>query len=191
MFDLKGKIIATSESECQPDCSKGDNVCTSPSETSMIVVSKSSAVTTADASDKRQQQQDSTSSTSTLATTITADGNFDFQHESEEQQMQLIQGQIKGKYAWYLFNELHFTPLASFKQRPLKEVESENRFEFVRRWSNFMEYVKKSIDERALHKMEYDSRTYHDEVANAWRFKWTADDNVSASGQTDTEQLEY
>ncbi|GJU63489.1 hypothetical protein Tco_1245324 [Tanacetum coccineum] len=41
------------------------------------VVSKSSAVTTADASDKCQQQQDSTSSTSTLATTITADGNFD------------------------------------------------------------------------------------------------------------------
>ncbi|GJU77784.1 hypothetical protein Tco_1274854 [Tanacetum coccineum] len=41
------------------------------------VVSKSSAVTTADTSDKRQQQLDSTSSTSTLATTITADGNFD------------------------------------------------------------------------------------------------------------------
>nr|GEU85213.1 hypothetical protein [Tanacetum cinerariifolium] len=41
------------------------------------VVSKSTAVTTADASDKRQQQQDSTSSTSTLATTITADGNSD------------------------------------------------------------------------------------------------------------------
>ncbi|GJY48170.1 hypothetical protein Tco_0438126 [Tanacetum coccineum] len=29
MFDLKGKIIATSESEYQPDCSKGDNACTS------------------------------------------------------------------------------------------------------------------------------------------------------------------
>ncbi|GJS28068.1 hypothetical protein Tco_0488688 [Tanacetum coccineum] len=42
------------------------------------VVSKSSAVTTADASDKRQQQPDSTSSTSTLATSVTADGNFDF-----------------------------------------------------------------------------------------------------------------
>ncbi|GJY53630.1 hypothetical protein Tco_0445294 [Tanacetum coccineum] len=42
------------------------------------VVSKTSAVTTADASDKRQQQQDSTSSTSTLTTTISADGNFDF-----------------------------------------------------------------------------------------------------------------
>nr|GFA77351.1 hypothetical protein [Tanacetum cinerariifolium] len=41
------------------------------------VVSKSSAVTTADASDKRQQQPDSTSSTSTLATTVTAGGNFD------------------------------------------------------------------------------------------------------------------
>ncbi|GJS70350.1 hypothetical protein Tco_0703191 [Tanacetum coccineum] len=41
------------------------------------VVSKSSAVTTADASDKRQQQPDSTSSTSTQATTVTADGNFD------------------------------------------------------------------------------------------------------------------
>ncbi|GJS25119.1 hypothetical protein Tco_0453751 [Tanacetum coccineum] len=40
------------------------------------VVSKSSVVTTADASDKRQQQPDSTSSTSTLATTVTADGNF-------------------------------------------------------------------------------------------------------------------
>ncbi|GJS32178.1 hypothetical protein Tco_0530560 [Tanacetum coccineum] len=40
------------------------------------VVSKSFAVTTADASDKRQQQPDSTSYTSTLATTVTADGNF-------------------------------------------------------------------------------------------------------------------
>ncbi|GJY29930.1 hypothetical protein Tco_0405697 [Tanacetum coccineum] len=41
------------------------------------VVLKSSAVTTADASDKRQQQPDSTSSTSTLAITVIADGNFD------------------------------------------------------------------------------------------------------------------
>nr|GEU29717.1 hypothetical protein [Tanacetum cinerariifolium] len=41
------------------------------------VVSKSSTVTTVDASDKRQQQQDSTLSSSTLGTTITADGNFD------------------------------------------------------------------------------------------------------------------
>ncbi|GJW08245.1 hypothetical protein Tco_1570668 [Tanacetum coccineum] len=41
------------------------------------VVSKSFAVTTADASDKRQQQPDLTSSTSTLVTTISADGNFD------------------------------------------------------------------------------------------------------------------
>ncbi|GKD94914.1 hypothetical protein Tco_1374751, partial [Tanacetum coccineum] len=41
------------------------------------VVLKSSAVTTADASDKRQQQPDSTSYTSTLATSVTADGNFD------------------------------------------------------------------------------------------------------------------
>ncbi|GKB41759.1 hypothetical protein Tco_0886701, partial [Tanacetum coccineum] len=40
------------------------------------VVSNSSAVITADASDKRQQQPDSTSSTSTLAKTATADGNF-------------------------------------------------------------------------------------------------------------------
>ncbi|GJU40346.1 hypothetical protein Tco_1193303 [Tanacetum coccineum] len=29
MFDLKGKIIATSESVCQSDCPKGDNACTS------------------------------------------------------------------------------------------------------------------------------------------------------------------
>ncbi|GJY80997.1 hypothetical protein Tco_0493748 [Tanacetum coccineum] len=41
------------------------------------VVSKSSAVTTFDASDKRKQQPDLTSSTSTLAKTVTADGNFD------------------------------------------------------------------------------------------------------------------
>ncbi|GJV35105.1 hypothetical protein Tco_1407582 [Tanacetum coccineum] len=41
------------------------------------VVSKSFAVPTANASDKRQQQRDSTSSTSTLATTVTANGNFD------------------------------------------------------------------------------------------------------------------
>nr|GEV35894.1 hypothetical protein [Tanacetum cinerariifolium] len=40
------------------------------------VVSKSSNVTTPDASDKRQQQLDLTSSTSTLATTVMADGNF-------------------------------------------------------------------------------------------------------------------
>ncbi|GJU59817.1 hypothetical protein Tco_1237583 [Tanacetum coccineum] len=42
-----------------------------------LVVSKSSVVTSADASNKRQQQPDSISSTSTLATTVTADGNFD------------------------------------------------------------------------------------------------------------------
>ncbi|GJY43983.1 hypothetical protein Tco_0432196 [Tanacetum coccineum] len=41
------------------------------------VVSMSSAVTTADASDKCQQQLDSTLSTSTLATTVTVNGNFD------------------------------------------------------------------------------------------------------------------
>ncbi|GJT87848.1 hypothetical protein Tco_1069565, partial [Tanacetum coccineum] len=41
------------------------------------VVSKSSAVTAANASVKRQQQPESTSSTSILATTVTADGNFD------------------------------------------------------------------------------------------------------------------
>ncbi|GKC09485.1 hypothetical protein Tco_1001095, partial [Tanacetum coccineum] len=41
------------------------------------VVSKTSAVTTTDASNKRQQQPDSTSSTSTQATTISANGNFD------------------------------------------------------------------------------------------------------------------
>ncbi|GKE48256.1 hypothetical protein Tco_1479514, partial [Tanacetum coccineum] len=40
-------------------------------------VVSTSAVTTADASDKRQQQPDSTSSTSTLETTAIADGNFD------------------------------------------------------------------------------------------------------------------
>ncbi|GKD38834.1 hypothetical protein Tco_1259041 [Tanacetum coccineum] len=44
---------------------------------SPTVVSNTSVVTTADASDKPQQQPDSTSSTSTLATTVTADGNFD------------------------------------------------------------------------------------------------------------------
>ncbi|GKF37874.1 hypothetical protein Tco_0114632, partial [Tanacetum coccineum] len=41
------------------------------------VVSKSSVVTIADASNKRQQQPDLTSSTLTLATTVTADGNLD------------------------------------------------------------------------------------------------------------------
>ncbi|GJT56168.1 hypothetical protein Tco_0991222 [Tanacetum coccineum] len=41
------------------------------------VVSKSSAVTTADASDKRQQQPDSTLSASNLETTVISDGNFD------------------------------------------------------------------------------------------------------------------
>ncbi|GJZ25339.1 hypothetical protein Tco_0569592, partial [Tanacetum coccineum] len=47
------------------------------------VVSKNSAVTTADASDKRQQQPDLTSSTSTLATTNSADGNYDFKIRRE------------------------------------------------------------------------------------------------------------
>ncbi|GKC71617.1 hypothetical protein Tco_1117500, partial [Tanacetum coccineum] len=42
-----------------------------------IFVSKSSAVTTADASDKRQQQPDSTLSALNLETTVISDGNFD------------------------------------------------------------------------------------------------------------------
>ncbi|GJV93093.1 hypothetical protein Tco_1540906, partial [Tanacetum coccineum] len=44
------------------------------------VVSKSSAITAADASNKRQQQPDSTSSTSILATTVSADGNFNLSY---------------------------------------------------------------------------------------------------------------
>ncbi|GJY77618.1 hypothetical protein Tco_0483419 [Tanacetum coccineum] len=52
---------------CSTNISNGENQ----------VVSKSFAVTTTDASDKRQQQPDLTSSTSTLATTVTADGNLD------------------------------------------------------------------------------------------------------------------
>ncbi|GJU25370.1 hypothetical protein Tco_1163991 [Tanacetum coccineum] len=46
----------------------------------LISQKPSSAVTTADASDKRQQQPDSTSSTSTLATSVTANGNFDLSY---------------------------------------------------------------------------------------------------------------
>ncbi|GJV77600.1 hypothetical protein Tco_1509184 [Tanacetum coccineum] len=55
------------------------------------VVLKSSAVTTADASDKRQQQPDSTSSTSTLATSVTADGNFDLAQVDQGSQIKMIQ----------------------------------------------------------------------------------------------------
>nr|GEU68740.1 hypothetical protein [Tanacetum cinerariifolium] len=54
------------------------NSCTSKDDSETThAVSKPSAVTTADASDKHQQQPDLTTSTSTLATTVTADGNFD------------------------------------------------------------------------------------------------------------------
>ncbi|GKB30013.1 hypothetical protein Tco_0869414 [Tanacetum coccineum] len=82
MFDQNGsslapqrqQIVMTSMIEmkilfglCSKNYSNGENQ----------VVSKSSVVTTADASNKCQQQQDLTSSTSTLATTVTADGNFD------------------------------------------------------------------------------------------------------------------
>ncbi|GJW76278.1 hypothetical protein Tco_0137960 [Tanacetum coccineum] len=48
------------------------------------VVSKSSAVTTTDASDKRQQQSDTRSSTSILATIVIADGNFDLTSKSNK-----------------------------------------------------------------------------------------------------------
>ncbi|GJW52870.1 hypothetical protein Tco_0096955 [Tanacetum coccineum] len=107
IFSMCGKLTASSKTENKSEKSVCDSASTSnPSEpsskgflisTSFLgswkvysvicstnysneekqVVSKSSDVTTADASDKRHQQQDSTSSTSTLATTITADGNFD------------------------------------------------------------------------------------------------------------------
>ncbi|GJU38038.1 reverse transcriptase domain-containing protein [Tanacetum coccineum] len=113
IFAMCGKLTASSNTENKFEKSMYDNASTSnPSEPSSKgflistslhgswkvysvicstnysngenqVVLKSSAVTTADASDKRQQQQDSTSSTSTLATTITADGNFDFQNRRD------------------------------------------------------------------------------------------------------------
>ncbi|GKE80569.1 hypothetical protein Tco_1550569 [Tanacetum coccineum] len=107
IFAMCGKLTASSNTENKSEKSVCDNASTSISSepsskdfsisTSLIgswkvysvicltnysngenqVVSKSSDVATADASEKRQQQQDSTSSTSTLTTTITADGNFD------------------------------------------------------------------------------------------------------------------
>nr|GEW27444.1 hypothetical protein [Tanacetum cinerariifolium] len=81
IFAMCGKLTASSNTEnkskksswkvysviCSTNDSNGENQ----------VVSKSSAITTADASDKRQQQQDSALYSSNLATTITADGNFD------------------------------------------------------------------------------------------------------------------
>ncbi|GJQ98056.1 hypothetical protein Tco_0009195 [Tanacetum coccineum] len=71
------------------------------------VVSQSSAVTTADASDKCQQQQDSTSSTSTLATTITADGNFDLWKSFQSQhQTSSVVGDLRRFY-----NESNVTDL--------------------------------------------------------------------------------
>ncbi|GKA01093.1 hypothetical protein Tco_0673758 [Tanacetum coccineum] len=52
------------------------------------VVSKSSVVTTVDASNKRQQQSDSTLSTSTLGPIVTADGNFNLHELALEQSQQ-------------------------------------------------------------------------------------------------------
>ncbi|GJT64183.1 hypothetical protein Tco_1015663 [Tanacetum coccineum] len=78
-----GKILASCTSKDDIESTHGSNVdipniheCKQTLDLS-AVVSKSFAVTNADASDKRQQQPDSTSSTSTLATTVTVDGNFD------------------------------------------------------------------------------------------------------------------
>ncbi|GJW23614.1 integrase, catalytic region, zinc finger, CCHC-type containing protein [Tanacetum coccineum] len=114
IFAMCGKLTASNNTENQSEKSVCDNASTSnPSKPSSKgfsnyasllgswkvysvicsmnysngenqVVSKSSVVTTADASDKRQQQQDSTSSTSTLTTTITADGNFDLERILDE-----------------------------------------------------------------------------------------------------------
>ncbi|GJX70613.1 hypothetical protein Tco_0307784 [Tanacetum coccineum] len=61
-----GKILASCTSKADSESTYENQV-----------VSMSSTVTTANASDKRQQQPDSTSSTSTLATIVTVDGNFD------------------------------------------------------------------------------------------------------------------
>ncbi|GJS36871.1 hypothetical protein Tco_0535253 [Tanacetum coccineum] len=71
-------ILNTHESKQTLDLSAGTsiNVQKEQSLGSSVVISKSSAITTADASDKRQQQPDSTSSTLTLAITVTVDGNF-------------------------------------------------------------------------------------------------------------------
>ncbi|GJS35068.1 reverse transcriptase domain-containing protein [Tanacetum coccineum] len=64
------------------------------------VVSKSSAVTTANASDKRQQQPDLTSSTSTLATSVTADGNFRLETDIQEKKQKESQKQTKPSMEW-------------------------------------------------------------------------------------------
>nr|GEY89117.1 hypothetical protein [Tanacetum cinerariifolium]GFA51690.1 hypothetical protein [Tanacetum cinerariifolium] len=68
---------ATTKTQEKDRNSKSSVMHTASPQSTTKVVSKSSAVTTADVSDKRQQQPDSTSSTLTLATTVTADGNFD------------------------------------------------------------------------------------------------------------------
>ncbi|GKC02313.1 retrovirus-related pol polyprotein from transposon TNT 1-94 [Tanacetum coccineum] len=50
IFDLKGKIITTSESVCQSDCSKGDNACTSNPQDSIFKRFPSSTFSMTDAS---------------------------------------------------------------------------------------------------------------------------------------------
>ncbi|GKA14558.1 putative reverse transcriptase domain-containing protein [Tanacetum coccineum] len=86
-----------------------------------LVVSESSVVTTADASDKRQQQPDSTSSTSTtstLATTATADGNFDVAHSEKLKQKAELRKKMFDQYVWT--RDEHFDPNLETEPEPYR-----------------------------------------------------------------------
>ncbi|GKB12100.1 hypothetical protein Tco_0846023 [Tanacetum coccineum] len=88
IFAICGKLTASSNTENKSEKSVCDNASTSnPSKPSSKGFSKSASLlgrlSRLRKQHKRQQQQDLTSSTSTLATTITADGNFDFQNRRD------------------------------------------------------------------------------------------------------------
>nr|GEU63181.1 copia protein [Tanacetum cinerariifolium] len=81
------------------------------------VASKSSAVTTAGASDKRQQQQDSASYSLTLATTITADGNFNLPTNC------CFSKSYKAVKVRYIHSMIQPEPEGSTQDTPLDRVE--------------------------------------------------------------------
>nr|GEW50402.1 Gag-Pol polyprotein [Tanacetum cinerariifolium] len=83
------------------------------------VVSKPSAVTTTDTSDKCQQQPDSNSSTTTLATTVTADGNFNFTPIQEQRETSSRNVDSLNMHTFY---RQHHSEHRWIKDHPLEQV---------------------------------------------------------------------
>nr|GEU78771.1 ribonuclease H-like domain-containing protein [Tanacetum cinerariifolium] len=140
------------------------------------VVSKSSVVTTVDASDKRQQQPDSTSSTSILASIVTADGIIDLNLKAQNLKIQTDNGtEFKNKKLRAFYAKIGIVHQTSIAQTPQQNGVVECRYRTLVKAARTMLIFSKAPEFLWAKAIATACFTHNRSIVHTWKMKTKAD----------------